>query len=147
MMTELAKIQRIGAYGLAVQSGTVLLSRILRSVRGGVGQWMLPGGGVEHGEHPTETVIREFQEETGLTVAVRDLLYVGSDIRTVPLRPGTDIVNLHTVFSVYAVTIVSGEMRAEETGAMGEPAWIPLAALAHTPLLNTTKEILDNVLR
>ncbi len=64
-----------------------------------------------------------------------------------PLRPGTDIVSLHTVFSVYAVAVVSGEMRGEESGTMGEPAWIPLAALADTPLLNTTKEILDNVLR
>jgi len=146
-VTELAQVQRIGAYGIALRSGAVLLSRIMRSVRGGVGQWMLPGGGVEHGEHPAETVIREFLEETGLTVTVGDLLYVGSDCRTVPLRAGTDVVSLHTVFSVHAITAISGVMRAEKNGAMGEPAWIPLTALPHTPLLNTTKEILDNVLR
>jgi 8-oxo-dGTP pyrophosphatase MutT (NUDIX family) len=27
------------------------------------------GGGVEQGEHPDDTVVREFAEETGLTVA------------------------------------------------------------------------------
>jgi 8-oxo-dGTP pyrophosphatase MutT (NUDIX family) len=145
-VTEPAHVQRIAAYGLAVRSGAVLLSKILRSVRGGVGQWMLPGGGVEHGEHPAQTVAREFYEETGLTVTVGDLLYVGSDCRSVPLRAGTDVVNLHTVFSVHAITAASGVLRAEENGAMGRPAWIPLPALGHTPLLDTTKEILDNVL-
>ncbi len=30
--------------------------------------WELPGGKVEHGEHPYETVVREVREETGLSV-------------------------------------------------------------------------------
>ncbi|TCC45434.1 NUDIX domain-containing protein [Kribbella pittospori] len=103
-------------------------------------------GGVEHGEHPAETIGREFLEETGLTVTVGELLYVGSDRRTVPLKAGMDVVDLHTVFSVCAVTSVVGEMRAEQDGSMDAPAWIPIAELARTPLLNTTKEILDNLL-
>jgi 8-oxo-dGTP pyrophosphatase MutT (NUDIX family) len=83
---EPASVQRIAAYGLAIRFDQVLLSKIVRSVRGGVGQWMIPGGGVEHGEHLAETIVREFLEETGLTVTIGELLYVGSDRRTVPLR-------------------------------------------------------------
>lgn len=32
--------------------------------------WVLPGGGIETGEHPEEALIREIQEETGFFVQV-----------------------------------------------------------------------------
>jgi 8-oxo-dGTP diphosphatase len=38
--------------------------------------WNLPGGGVESGELPTEAVIRETKEETGLKVAIERLVGV-----------------------------------------------------------------------
>jgi ADP-ribose pyrophosphatase YjhB (NUDIX family) len=38
--------------------------------------WNLPGGGVESGELPTETAVRETREETGLEVAVERLVGV-----------------------------------------------------------------------
>jgi len=37
--------------------------------------WDFPGGGREGNETPEETVIRETQEEFGLTLAVDDLIY------------------------------------------------------------------------
>ena len=62
--------RRIGAYGVCQDAdGRVLLARgSARGRRPGV--WQLPGGGVEHGEHPADAVVREFAEETGLTVEV-----------------------------------------------------------------------------
>jgi 8-oxo-dGTP pyrophosphatase MutT (NUDIX family) len=41
-------------------------NRVLLSHRRDMDLWNLPGGGVESGELPTEAVIREVKEETGL---------------------------------------------------------------------------------
>jgi 8-oxo-dGTP pyrophosphatase MutT (NUDIX family) len=46
-------------------------------------RWSLPGGGVELGESVTEAVIREVQEETGISVEVLDIVGVYSDPRHV----------------------------------------------------------------
>jgi 8-oxo-dGTP diphosphatase len=51
-------------------------SRVLLSHRKDMDAWNLPGGGVEYGELPTEAVIREVMEETGLEVTIERLLGV-----------------------------------------------------------------------
>ena len=40
------------------------------------GQWILPGGRVEPGEHPEESAVREFREETGLEIKLERLVAV-----------------------------------------------------------------------
>lgn len=37
--------------------------------------WMLPGGGIEEGENAEEAAMREVQEETGLQIKVKRLLW------------------------------------------------------------------------
>jgi mutator protein MutT len=67
--------------------------------------WELPGGGIEPGELPTEAMIREVREETGLEVLdPGTVLYVSSSV-----DPATD--DRATVF-VFQVT----EWRGELTG-------------------------------
>jgi ADP-ribose pyrophosphatase YjhB (NUDIX family) len=50
--------------------------RILLSHRRDIDAWNLPGGGIESGELPTEAVMREVYEETGLEVAIERLIGV-----------------------------------------------------------------------
>jgi 8-oxo-dGTP diphosphatase len=52
--------------------------RVLLCHRRDMDLWNLPGGGMEHGELPTDTAVRETKEETGLEVVVERLVGVYS---------------------------------------------------------------------
>jgi len=41
--------------------------------------WDLPGGGVDYGEDPKDAVIREAQEEAGLSIKSPTIVYTGSN--------------------------------------------------------------------
>ena len=69
----------IGVGGLLFQGGQALI--VQRGLNPGQGRWTLPGGYVEEDETPDEALMREFQEEVGLTVQVTDLLSVRNSIR------------------------------------------------------------------
>ena len=55
------------------------------------GEWELLGGRLEHGEDPVSCVIREFGEESGLTVRVKEIrspwFYSIGEVRTVLITP------------------------------------------------------------
>ena len=99
---------------------------------------MLPGGGVEHGEHPVSTVVREFEEETGYLVSVTALLEVGSDHRILPTG-----VDFHGIFTLYEVAIAGGSLRAEAKGGGSDhPTWIARTDLDTTPMLDSVRGML-----
>ena len=68
----------IGAYAVILDKK----DRILLSHRRDLDIWNLPGGHVEDGELPTEAVIRETKEETGLKIKIKSMvgIYKKSDI-------------------------------------------------------------------
>jgi 8-oxo-dGTP pyrophosphatase MutT (NUDIX family) len=59
----------LGVVAIAEQGGKVVLVR--HSYKSG---WMLPGGAVERGEAPAEAILRELQEEIGLTQSAKPQL-------------------------------------------------------------------------
>jgi 8-oxo-dGTP diphosphatase len=131
------KIRRVGAYGVCRDaSGRVLLTRNSDSSEF-PGLWSLPGGGVEHGEHPDDAVRREFGEETGLAVRVEALRAVSADLARLP---GGDLE--HTDRILYDVTAVGGDLRAESDGSTDLAEWVAPTRLDSRPLMPFTAEVL-----
>ena len=58
--------------GVCLRDGKVLLAR--HTYGNGKGMLIIPGGYVQFGENPQETLVREYMEETGVTVKVGKLL-------------------------------------------------------------------------
>ncbi len=64
-------------FGILEEEGRILVIANWRGfVRGRVLCWDVPGGGVEVGESLEAACVREFREETGLSVRVRDLAFL-----------------------------------------------------------------------
>lgn len=114
--------QRVTAYGVCRTrrdgGGVVLVRSSPASDLAGL--WSLPGGGVDHGEHPEATVIREFVEETGLTVTVTGLRDILDDVTELPHR-GTRVHTIRLIYDVVDVmagdgTTDDGSLRAEVDG-------------------------------
>ncbi|MEV7229311.1 NUDIX domain-containing protein [Polymorphospora sp. NPDC051019] len=137
--------RRIAAYGVCVAADGRLLLVRASAATGRPGVWQVPGGGIEHGEHPADAVVREFAEETGLAVGVRGLRAVVADVRAGP--DGA----VHTDRVIYDVAPLGGTLRAEPAGRTlrAEPAgtsdraeWVEPGRLAALPLMPFTAELL-----
>lgn len=129
------KVRRIGAYGLCRDAaGRALLARN-SSLSAFPGLWTLPGGGVEQGEDPDDTVVREFTEETGLHVRITGLHSVTADVFRLPHTDTWE----HTDRIIYDVEILGGEPRDEVAGTTDRVAWVTPDGL---PLMPFTAGVL-----
>lgn len=69
-------------------------------------KWSVPGGFFDQGETTEEAVLRELQEETGLTGKIRCLFHINDN----PNRPKEDRQN---VDFIYIVDVTSGETKTD----------------------------------
>lgn len=69
-----------------VRDGQVLLGK--RAKPPFEGEWEVPGGFVERGEHPTDAAVREVREELGIDVTLTGLvgIYLETSSRDEPLQ-------------------------------------------------------------
>ncbi|MEU4621621.1 NUDIX domain-containing protein [Actinoplanes sp. NPDC023801] len=125
--------RRAAAYGVCRSAdGSVLLTR--GSDAGAFpGIWSLPGGGIDHGEHPDDTVVREFAEETGLIVRITGVRTVLADLARLP----DDSIE-HTDRILYDVEAAGGTLRHETAGTSDLAEWVTPADVAARPLLPFT---------
>lgn len=116
---------RVSAYGLAIQDGQILLTQLADHCYR-AGHWTLPGGGMDHGELPEQTLKREFFEETGLVACALDLFHVhafSEDTRGPFL--GVQI--------VYRAQATGTPCVQEVGGSTAAVAWVPLEELGSLP--------------
>jgi 8-oxo-dGTP diphosphatase len=122
------RLQRVAAYALVTRrnggADELLLTRL--SPRAAhPGRWTLPGGGVDHGEHPSVALAREVEEECGLPCRVGELVGV-HDTHFAGTAPSGRIEDYHGVHLVYGAAVADGEPRVlEQDGTTDAVAWVP----------------------
>ncbi|MEV6299368.1 NUDIX domain-containing protein [Actinoplanes sp. NPDC051861] len=129
--------RRAAAYGVCRSAGGRVLLTRGSDLGAFPGVWSLPGGGIDHGEHPDDTIVREFAEETGLTVRVTAPRTVLADLARLP-----DGTLEHTDRIVYDVEHTGGTLRPEVSGTSDLAEWVEPADVAARPLLPFTARVL-----
>lgn len=113
----------MAAYAVCVRDGQLLLARWV--ARDGTKRWTLPGGGMDHGEEPVDTVVREVEEETGYLAEPTALLGIDS-IRRPWLRRLGGPGDFQGLRIIYEARITGGALRNETDGSTDLAAWHPL---------------------
>ena len=139
-----ARVLRLAAYAVCVdRAARILLCRLAQgSTRKRDGWWTLPGGGIEHGEHPRDAVLRELTEETGLAGEVRGLLDVHSWTASLDAFGDEPASDFHAVQVVYRVAITGGALRPEVGGSTDLCRWVPRAEIAGLRLVELVEAVL-----
>jgi ADP-ribose pyrophosphatase YjhB (NUDIX family) len=121
-------IQRVASYGVVQRDGNLLLVRLTKKTPA-PGSWSLPGGGIDHGEHPADAVVRELYEETGLSGRVVELLDVDSHFREHYIDQEV-LERYHAVRILYRVSVDSdGPLTViDADGSSDTPTWHPADA-------------------
>jgi ADP-ribose pyrophosphatase YjhB (NUDIX family) len=139
------RLQRVAAYALVRRGPRVLLTR-LSGRAAHPGSWTLPGGGIDHGEPPTEALARELAEECGVAGEVGDLLGVHHSHFS-GMAPSGRWEDYHGVHLVFAATVAEdAEPRVvEEDGTTDAVAWVDEADIASgaVPVLDVVTHALS----
>lgn len=107
------------------------------------GRWDLPGGKMDFGETPEETLKREITEETGLKVKAPRLLAVTSYVHETPKE-----IFHHTavIFSCRAKDIKKLKREPDGNDSFGAEIFTPkkISTLKLTPLAKKAMKMADN---
>ncbi|WP_018154934.1 NUDIX hydrolase [Demetria terragena] len=134
---------RVGAYAVLDSDLGVLLTKLVRSATKPE-LWLLPGGGVDPGEHPDQAVLREVWEETGQ----RPVLGKASDVLTdhwIGPAPNGEIEDFQAVRVIYRghVPDPSVPVVHDVGGTTASAAWIPRTQLGSLNISSWCRALLS----
>lgn len=147
-MNALQKYTHLGVYGILVKEDRILL---IRKARGPYqGKWDLPGGSIEFGEEPEQTLKREFLEETGLSGIEGQMKTVVSC--TIVYQYTEDILEeMHHIGLIYEVGLQNMDAPIKRDGDQQDSLgaeWIPLEKLKFIPITPfvemVTEQLINN---
>jgi ADP-ribose pyrophosphatase len=128
---------RVGAGAIVIHEGKILL--VKRGVEPGKGLWAIPGGTLRLGETLRECAAREILEETGVTIAVGECVYVFDLIE----RDEDGKIRFHFVVADFAALYVSGEPQgADDADGAG---WFAPEDLEDLPVSQNTLKALHSL--
>ncbi|WP_018758083.1 NUDIX hydrolase [Paenibacillus terrigena] len=116
--------RHLGIYGICIEHEQLLV--IHKNGGPYTGRFDLPGGSIEPNESILKTIVREFLEETGISIHV--LRNIGTKDFIVPWRRSNfDHTHCHHIAVFYEVTRMSGSI--EESPNIGDSlgaAWVSI---------------------
>ena len=114
---------------LVIDDRTLMLHRVKKKNDVNRDKWIGVGGKFEHGESPEECMLREFREETGLTLTA----WAYRGIVTFASEDWCEYMHLFTA------TAYEGELRACDEGTL---EWVPWAEITSLPIWEGDKVFL-----
>lgn len=116
--------------GVVIRDEKVLLAR--HTYGGGKGMLIIPGGYVNFGESPQEALVREFKEETDVTVEPCSIVGIRF--------------NMHDWYIVFTARYVSGEAKSDNN-ENSEVLWVDVReALERDDVPGLTKSMIESAL-
>ena len=122
------------AVGTIIRNETGEIVLVRRAIEPGYGKWVFPGGYVDRGEEVLVAAVREAREETGLEIAIDQLVNVYSYPGRAP------------VIIVYTATMTGGDLACDDESLEARffaPDAIPWDELA----FRSTEEALTQLFR
>ncbi|MBQ4031525.1 MAG: NUDIX domain-containing protein [Bacilli bacterium] len=104
--------RHLGVYGLIINEDKIAL--ILKSRGAYTGKLDLPGGSIEHGERPEETLIREIKEELNANVKEYELFDTESIV--VNWTHHNEKEKMHHIGIFYKVTLENNNLKSDADG-------------------------------
>lgn len=134
---------RVGAYAIVTARGALLLTQL--GAGPDRGRWSLPGGGLEHGEHPREALARELEEEAGLALEAPSLSGLIS-IREPHLPTSGPPEDVHYLGIIFHAALPAQTPLKEQGDGEGCTAarWFELSSLEQVPLSRSAREALTH---
>ncbi|NTW49403.1 MAG: NUDIX domain-containing protein [Chlorobiales bacterium] len=143
MSIDRKSVVKLRVVAICIQDGQVLLvkhKRFTHSESFPEAYWILPGGGVEHGETMEDALKREMIEETGLECEVGRLLFIKELLYPFPGAPDQGDLH-HSVSLCFLATVTGGTLQTgtdpefpEDKQVILETNWLPIDTLETYPI-------------